>query len=202
MPKAMVATTTTPSSFKKRSWLRSRTVAIETGMIRERVAPTCPQPADGLLNCAPGEAIDDPRVGGVFLGEKPPKLFEWIVLGDDSVEQVGAIIAGGEDPCLGKLKLCDDVATCRTVRGRGERQERHPGKALLQDRELLIFRAEMMTPLGDAVRFVDGEQAEAAAGEQLEAAWCHQSLRRNVNEVERPVTNRAFDFRRLARGQS
>jgi hypothetical protein len=43
-------------------------------MVGERVAPTRPEPAGGLLNRAPGKAINDPRIGGVFLVEKLPKL--------------------------------------------------------------------------------------------------------------------------------
>ena len=169
-------------------------------MVGDRVTSARPEPIGSLLNRAPGKAIDDPGVGGVFLGEESPELFERIELGDDSIEQVRAIIADGEDPRLGEPKLCHDVATCRTVRGRGQRQERHPRKAFLQDRELLLFRAEIMTPLGDTMRLVNGEEGEAAAGEKLQAAWRHQSLGRDINEVERAAADRAFDFRRLATG--
>ena len=162
-------------------------------MIGESIAPALPEPPGGLVNCAPGKAIDDAGVAGVVLGEKPPELVERALLRDDLIEQVRAIIAAGEDPC-GEPQLRDDVAARRAVRGRGKRQERHAGKALLQDREPLIFRAEVMTPLGDAMRLVDGEKGEAAAREQFQAARRRQPLGRHVQEVDHAVANRALDL--------
>ena len=48
------------------------------------------------------------------------------------------------------------------------------------------------------MRLVNGEEGEAAPGEKLEAAWRHQSLGRDVDEVERAVANCAFDLRGFA----
>ena len=127
----------------------------------------CPEPTSGGLNRAPGKAIDDPGVARVVFDKELPKLLERIALGDDSIEQVRTIIASGEDPCRAEPELRDDVAACGPVRGGRERHERHPGKALPQGRQLLIFGAEIMTPVGDAMCFVDGKESEAATGEKF-----------------------------------
>ena len=119
----------------------------ETGMIGESIAPARSQPGSCLVDPPPGEAIDNPGIARMLLGKKPPQLLQRIALGDNPVEQVRSVVASGEDPRLSQPKLGNDVASCRVVRCCGEGQQRDIGKALLEDRELLVFRTEVVTPL-------------------------------------------------------
>jgi hypothetical protein len=100
-------------------------------------------------------------------------------LGDDAITDVGPVEAGGEDPRLFQLEPRQDVAARRAVGSGGQRQPRHGRKTLVQHRELPIFRPEVVTPLRNAMRFVDGEERDAAAREEIEAARRHQPLQRD-----------------------
>ena len=81
----------------------------------------------------------------------------------------------------------DDLAPRGRIRGRGQRDARHVRPALVQQRELAVFRAEVVAPLRDAVRLVDGEQGDARALQQRQEARRQQALRRDVEQVELAV---------------
>jgi len=79
-------------------------------------------------------------------------------------------------------------------RGRGrERNARHVRPALVQHRQAQVFRPEIVPPLRDAVRFVDGEQRDAAAFKQLQAAVGQQAFGGDVQQVELARQKRLFD---------
>jgi hypothetical protein len=61
------------------------------------------------------------------------------------------------------LQALDDVGAGVGVGGGGERDARHAGKRSCRMRQLQVLLAEVVPPLADAVRLVDGEQAEQAA---------------------------------------
>ena len=71
------------------------------------------------------------------------------------------------------------------VGGGGQRDARHAGEALVQDRQAEVFLAEVVAPLADAMRLVDGEQAEQAAlvqriehGQEARRQRCARARRR------------------------
>ena len=68
--------------------------------------------------------------------------------------------------------------------GGGQRDARHVGPALVQHRQAQVFRAEVVAPLRHAVRFVDGEQRDAAAFQQLQTAVGQEAFRRHVQQVQ------------------
>ena len=117
------------------------------------------------------------------------------------VEQVRAVVAGGEQARRFEMQLLGDVAAGRTVGGRGQRHQRNIGKALLQDPERLVVAAEIVAPLRDAMRLVDREQRDIAAPQHLQAARHVQPFGRHVQQIERAIANRAFDPTGLARRQ-
>src|SRR5271157_3406334 len=117
-------------------------------MISQRRAPARGEPVGSFLGCFAGETVNDSGIARMFLSEEFPKLFERAALGDDAVEQVRSVIAGGEHRGMTEPELGDDVASRRRVRGRGQRQQRNVRKAFLEDRQMLVFGAEVMAPLG------------------------------------------------------
>ena len=72
-----------------------------------------------------------------------------------------------------------------------------PGKRFFEDRELLVFRTEIVTPLRNAVRLVNREQGQRRALEQTETARRHQPFRRDVEEVQRGRRRPPVRWRRL-----
>ena len=105
--------------------------------------------------------------------------------------------AADEDPRVPEPEALGDLAPGRRVRGGGERDAWHPGVALVQHREPEVFGPEVVAPLRDAVRLVNGEQRDAGAAanavEQREGALAHQPLRRDVEEVEPARAGVALD---------
>ena len=70
-------------------------------------------------------------------------------------------------------------------RGRGERVERDAGKVVAQPPQLPVLRTEIVPPLADAVRLVDGDEPHAALLQQppqRRAAFADQPLGRHVQQ--------------------
>jgi len=80
-----------------------------------------------------------------------------------------------------------------------ERDARHARKPLVQHRELDVLRPEIVAPLRDAVGFVDGEQRQPGAAQQLEEARRQQALGRDVQQVEPAAREVALGLRRRLR---
>ena len=114
-----------------------------------------------------------------------------------AIADVRPVEAGDEDAALLELQPFPDVAPRRRIGGGGQRDARHGGKALMQHGELQIFRPEVVAPLRDAVRLVDGEQRQLAAVEQGEERVGQQPLRRHIDEVDLPGRHLPLDLHRL-----
>src|SRR4029077_3409182 len=69
---------------------------------------------------------------------------------------------------------------------RGAGSERCNGavrKMLAQAAQLAVFRAKLVTPLRNAVRFVDGEERNGDALQPVERVRARQTLRRKVQQA-------------------
>ena len=77
--------------------------------------------------------------------------------------------------------------------GRGQRDPRHVGPALVQHRQRQVVGPEVVAPLGHAVRLVDGEQRDLAAVQQPHRRLGPQPLRRQVEQVELAGQERRLD---------
>src|SRR5690606_28369969 len=102
----------------------------------------------------------------------------------DAVADVGTIEGADELAGVFQRQALGDLAPGRGVGGRGQGDPRDVGPAFVQDRELAVFGTEVVAPLGDAVGFVDREQGDVGAIEQVEAAAAQQALGGNVEQVQ------------------
>ena len=94
-----------------------------------------------------------------------------------------------------------DLAPGRRVRSGGQRDAGHVGVALVQHRKLEVLGPEIVTPLRDAVRLVDGEEGDAGAVEEGEGALAHQALRGDVEQVERSRAGVCLDRADFVEGE-
>jgi hypothetical protein len=133
--------------------------------------------------------------------EEGPQLRAGIGLRLNAVADVGPVEGGEEDLALLQRQPLHDLAAGGTVRRGGEREARHAGEALVQDRELAVFGAEIMPPLGHAVRLVDGEQGDARTVQQGQEAVGQKPLGRHIEQVEVAHGERPLHLPRLAGGQ-
>ena len=137
----------------------------------------------GRIDLAARQAVDDTRLA-VPAEQEVLELAPRIVLLDHAVADVRAIEAGDER--LGRLETepFDDFAPGRRIGGRGQGDPRHLRKALVQDRQLPVFGAEIVTPLRHAMRFVDREQADLGLFEQVEKAPGQQAFGGDIEHLE------------------
>src|SRR5689334_23731150 len=91
-----------------------------------------------------------------------------VILLDDAIANIRAVEARDEDARSRELEPLEDLGARVRVGGRGERDARHGGKTRLQHGKLQVFRAEIVPPLRNAVRFVDREEREPARREELQ----------------------------------
>src|SRR6185437_4702620 len=144
------------------------------------------QELGGVLDGRARKAVDDTGLAGVLLADEPQQLPARVVLLRDAVADVGTIEAGDECPRLAQPQPLDHfLARCK-IRSRSERNARHAAIALRQHGKLQILRPEVVPPLRDAMRLVDGEERERALIEKGQAALRQQPLRRDIEQLELP----------------
>jgi len=106
----------------------------------------------------------------------------------DAVADVGAIEAGNELARLLQREPFDDLAARRGIRRRGERDARHGGEAFVQHGQRAVLGAEVVAPLRDAMRLVDGEQGQPGRFlnlfQQGKEAGHQQAFRGDIEQVE------------------
>jgi hypothetical protein len=200
MPKAMVATITMFSSRRNRPGWSARFGVFHAGVIRHRADAVFVQELSRLLDLFARQAVHDAGVARMLGADEVEQLLAAGGLFDDRITDVRAVEGGDEFTGVVELQAVRDLVA-RLLVGRGrERDARHVGKLLVQDRQADVFRAEIVAPLRDAVRLVDREQRDARIVEQVEAALRHQALGRHVDQVDFAGAHQAFDAQRFLEG--
>ena len=105
----------------------------------------------------------------------------------------GPIEARDELARVVQMQALDDLAPRRRIGRGGERDARHVGKAFVQDRELPVLRTEIVAPLRDAVRLVNGEQRDGHLRHLFEEPLGQQTLRRDVQQLQLAREHASFD---------
>ena len=153
-------------------------------MIGHRVDALVAQELSGFFDAGPRQAVDHAGFALVIGLDHVQQLLAHLVLFDDAVADVGAVEAGNEVARVVQRQALGDLAARVGGGGGGERDARHVGPALVQHRQAQVFGTEVVTPLGHAVGLVDGEQRDAAAFQQLQAAVGQQAFGRHVQQVQ------------------
>src|SRR6266516_2689324 len=158
-------------------------LAVQARVIRRRADSIRRELAREVLRRLPRLAIDDPALPPARADEVE-RLFVGTGLGGNAVSQVGPVETGDVARGLAQVQLLYDVAA-HALGGRGrERHRRHVRKRSPQRRQLPVFRPEIVSPLADAMRFVNGEQVYVPALQVFDNTGQHQSLRRNVKQTK------------------
>ena len=107
----------------------------QTRVIWQRRAPPLSQPGCGVLDRAPRQAVNNAGVFRMLVIEKAQQIVARILLRNYTIEQIGAVIACGEQPGRAEMQPLGDIATGRFVRGRRQSQHGRVGEALFEDAE-------------------------------------------------------------------
>ncbi len=177
---------------------------VEPGVIRQRGDAVLLQQPGNLFHAFARLAVDDPGFAFVLAFDEAQQLRRGILLLDDGVSDVGPVEAADELARVLQLQPFQDVLARDRIGGGGQCHARHRGISLVQHRECAVFRAEVVTPLADAMRLVDGEQAELAALVQRielrQEARRRDALRRRVQQRQLAAHEPLLDGRGLAAG--
>jgi hypothetical protein len=106
----------------------------------------------------------------------------------NAVDQVRPIERSDQLHGVSQAELLHDVAAHPRRRGRGERVETDLGPARAQLGELPVLGPEVMAPLADAVRFIDGHETDGAPsddGVKAGAGRTHEPLGRDIQQPVR-----------------
>jgi hypothetical protein len=136
------------------------------------------------LDVLPAERVDDaaltPPAAHVRDDVLPRATAVALAVGRE--DQVRAEEGAFEAVGLHHAELADDVADDPPRGRRREGEDRHPAQLGLEAAEPAVRRAEVVAPLGDAVRLVDDHERHADTGEEAPEAAL-QALGRHVDQL-------------------
>ncbi len=156
---------------------------LHAGVIGQRLDAGVAQEFRQFLGLAPRAAINDAAL--------PPMRHDEI--GDllaaagfcrHRQPQVGPIEAVDKHSGLTRKQPGQNVGARGGIGGRGESHGLHAAELRLHLAKPRIFRTEIMAPLRDAMRLVDGQELDLGALEQIERVRPHQPLRRDIDEAQ------------------
>ncbi|MGX1223775.1 hypothetical protein RKD42_005034 [Streptomyces ambofaciens] len=157
---------------------------VQARVVGHRLHTVAREELGGLLDGVAREAVHDARVPGVLLAQEAQELLLGVRLRHDPVLDVGPVEAGHEVPRRRHVQPLGDLAMGGVGGRRREGEAGHVRPALAEQRQGEVVGPEVVAPLGDAVRLVDGEEGDLAAGEQVEGGVQAQSLGRQVQQIE------------------
>ena len=139
-------------------------------------------------------------------GEELQQLVQRLALLDHRVADVGPVEAGDVHGGVGEPETEAHVVARLGVGGGRAGHDGDAGEQAAQPAELDVLGAEVVAPLADAVRLVDGEQGDAGRGapgvaqpaQPLEEPLGHERLGRHVQQVELAGVQGAQHAARLA----
>ena len=148
-------------------------------MVGSGVEPLFPKERGGFLDLLARGTVDDPRFPGVPV-EKGQQLGVEVLLGQDVVKQVGPVEGGPDQPRIAQAEPGEDVLFHGGGGGRRERRDRTVREPLHKAGQGQIVRAEVVSPLRNAVGFVDGEKRDGTRGEGFPEAGHAEPFRGHV----------------------
>ncbi|RML88107.1 hypothetical protein ALQ88_05894 [Pseudomonas savastanoi] len=165
----------------------------QPGVIRQRGIAVFAQKYGHFIDFLARQAVDNASIAAPF-GEERQQLFARLFLGHDAIEDVWPVEAGQKALGVLQVQARDDFFTGTLVGGGSQRNARHIRKQLGQLPQLQVLRAEIMTPLRYAVRFINGKQGNLKVLQERQHARRHQALRGEVEHFHFAQANAVSQF--------
>ncbi len=165
----------------QRAFLRRQSRVVGLGF-----HPIFGQPHSHAFCCLARLAIND----AAFFGPRAQKieqLFVGLVFGQHPICQVRAIEAGDIATRVAQFQKGDDIFAHALGSGGGQRHHWRLWKKRPQFGKLAVFGPEIVAPLADAVRLVNGQQVYVPPLQIGQETGKHQPLRRYVEQAILPV---------------
>jgi hypothetical protein len=174
----------------------------EAGVVGEGLDAVAGEEGGGRFHVFSGGAVDDAGFPGVLFQEGEDLIIE-AAFWQDAVVEIGPVERRPHLERVAQTELADRVPLDLLGGGGGEGGDGHGGEVLPQAREEEVVGAELVAPLRDAVRLVDGKEADADLFQFLQERVEGEALRGRVEEVQvarvEIVRNGASFGRRLRR---
>ena len=130
-------------------------VVFQTGMVSRRANTAALQPGGGVFHFRTAVAVDNARFAALILNVAH-QLVERLEFLHQHIADVWTVEAADLNVGVVQPEQTNDIQACSVIRRGGKRHKRQLGEALTQLAEGGVFRAEIVTPLGDTVRFING----------------------------------------------
>jgi hypothetical protein len=115
--------------------------------------------------------------------EERQQLLARLLLGHDAIKDVGPVETRQETLGVLQVQAGDDFFAGTFVGSGRQSDARHVREQLGQLAQLQVFRTEIVTPLRNAVGFVDGEQRNLEALQKRQHARLNQAFRRQIEHL-------------------
>ena len=161
-------------------------VGIESGMVRCCLKAVNTQQLGNLLHLFTTQAIDDSRFPFVLF-QKSDQLFFCFFFWPHLIVEVMAVKRGDKDIGLLHLKILLDVKLDFRCGCSGECDDRHIAKLGDHGLYLAVLRPEVMTPLGDAVCFINGDKRHVYFLEKSNIFFFIKGFGCYVQKFDRPA---------------
>ena len=150
---------------------------------------------DGLFHAIDGGRINNDVAVGIIAQnfKEKRKLLDAVALADQ-ITQVRTMKAGNVFIRLAEMELGENVSPDVFGCAGGEGGDGAVGKALAQAAELAVFGAEFVSPLGDAVGFVNGEKLDGHLLEPTQRIGTGEALGRKIKQAISSGAGVADDF--------
>ena len=157
---------------------------LHAGVIGQCIDTVSNQPRSGFVHFSARQAIHDTSLTGMLVADETHQLRARVGLVDDGIANVRTIEARDEDTRVVERQARSDFGARLRIGGGSQRDPRHAWKPFVQHGQLKILGPEIVTPLGDAMRFIDRKQSNLDLLKQSETAWCGQPLGRHIQQIE------------------
>lgn len=121
---------------------------------------------------------------------KVPELLKRLVFLHQRVANIGAVKAADLDQRSAQIQQTQDILPRSLVRGGGQRQKRQRRKMAFDLPARAVFRAEIVSPLRNAVRLVHRYHRQPPLLQLLEHVVHHQTLGRDIQHLNAPAAAR------------
>lgn len=162
-------------------------------MVGRGAKATVLQTCGGVFHFRAAVAVNNAGFAALLL-HVAQKLVRRLEFFHQHVADVGAVEAADLNKGIVKPEQAHDVQTRGVIRRGGECHKRQRRETLAELAERGVFRTEIVTPLGDTVRFVDRQQHRVPVRQMFEEVVQHQTFRGDVQQANLPGTASGHHF--------
>ena len=154
-------------------------------MIRGGAKATILQTRGSVFHLRTAVAVDDAGLPALLL-DVAQELIQRLELFHQHIADVWAVEAADLNIGVVQPEQANDIQPRGVIRRGGKRHKRQLGEALTQLAEGSVFWAEIVSPLGNTVRFIYRQQHRVPVRQVIEEVIQHQAFRRDIQQADLP----------------